>query len=42
MAKNLNFCMAQHNSYYLMKKYMPELLANSDEANPVMNINDVL
>ena len=42
MEKFFNFCVTQHNSFYKMKKYMPEFMANNNEANVILDINDVL
>ena len=42
MSTNLQFCYKQHESYYLLKKYMPEAMANNSEANPIFSIGDVL
>ena len=42
MEDYFNFCVKQHDQYYKMKKYMPEFMANSKEANVIMDINDVL
>ena len=42
MEEYFKFCTTQHDSYYKMKKYMPEFMANNDEANVILDISDVL
>ena len=42
MQKYLEMCIKQHQSFYLVKKYMPENLQNSKEANRVFDKSEVL